>query len=146
MSATQKMAVWKNYHNHKIKFRKIWARYKNEETYHFQYRFGRAACLQFFYIDFFRFVFFTVSQCVVLCHLSVHSIHIKLSIVLVRYNVDGGRAGRGECNQGDVIHSTRALSEGIITIVGNADGSTHAMWGKLGRWSAYHPSNHDVEL
>ena len=25
------------------------------------------------------------------------------------------------------IHSSRALSEGIITIVGNADGSTHAM-------------------
>ena len=27
----------------------------------------------------------------------------------------------------DVIHSNRALSEGIITIAGNADGSTHAM-------------------
>ena len=26
-----------------------------------------------------------------------------------------------------MIHSSRALSEGIITIVGNADGSTHAM-------------------
>ena len=26
-----------------------------------------------------------------------------------------------------IIHSSRALSEGIITIVGNADGSTHAM-------------------
>ena len=50
--------------------------------------------------------------------------------------------------KGDVIkiHSSRALSEGMITIVGDADGSTHAMWEKLGRWSAYHPSNHDVEL
>ena len=27
----------------------------------------------------------------------------------------------------DVIHSSRALSEGIITIAGNADGPTHAM-------------------
>ena len=26
-----------------------------------------------------------------------------------------------------MIHLSRALSEGIITIVGNADGSTHAM-------------------
>ena len=26
-----------------------------------------------------------------------------------------------------IIHLSRALSEGIITIVGNADGSTHAM-------------------
>ena len=26
-----------------------------------------------------------------------------------------------------IMHSSRALSEGIITIVGNADGSTHAM-------------------
>ena len=25
------------------------------------------------------------------------------------------------------VHSNRALSEGMITIVGNADGSTHAM-------------------
>ena len=31
--------------------------------------------------------------------------------------------------KGDAIkmHSSRALSEGMITIVGNADGSTHAM-------------------
>ena len=33
-----------------------------------------------------------------------------------------------------LMHSSRALSEGVLTIVGNADGSTHAMWGKLGRW------------
>ena len=26
-----------------------------------------------------------------------------------------------------IVHSSRALSEGTITIVGNADGSTHAM-------------------
>ena len=34
-----------------------------------------------------------------------------------------------------IIHSSRALSEGIITIVGNADGSSHAMQGKLGKWN-----------
>ena len=33
----------------------------------------------------------------------------------------------------DVIHSNRALSESMITIAGNADGSTHANLGKLGR-------------
>ena len=31
---------------------------------------------------------------------------------------------------------------GHKTIVGYADGSTHAMGKKLGRWSAYHPSKH----
>ena len=35
----------------------------------------------------------------------------------------------------DMIHSNRALSEGIITVEGNADGSTHAMQGKFGGWN-----------
>ena len=60
---------------------------------------------------------------------SISTFHpYKLNIVLVRYYVDGGRTGRGECNKDDAtIHSNRAQSEGIITIAGNADGSTHAM-------------------
>ena len=39
----------------------------------------------------------------------------------------GDALGEESVIKDDVIHSNRALSEGIITIVGNADGSTHAM-------------------
>ena len=46
-----------------------------------------------------------------------------LSIFLMRM----GEALAEESVKDDVTHSNRALSEGIITIAGNADGSTHAM-------------------
>ena len=39
----------------------------------------------------------------------------------------GDALGEESVIRNDVIHSNRALNEGIITIVGNADGSTHAM-------------------
>ena len=39
----------------------------------------------------------------------------------------GDALGEENVIKDDVIHSNRALSEGIITIAGNADGSTHAM-------------------
>ena len=51
----------------------------------------------------------------------------KLSIVLMAYNLDGGRTGRGECMNDAMIHLNRTLNEGIITIAGHADGSTHSM-------------------
>ena len=46
----------------------------------------------------------------------------------------GDALGEESVIKDDVIHSNRAR-EGKITIAGNADGSTHAMWGKLGRWN-----------
>ena len=49
--------------------------------------------------------------------------------------MDGGALGEESVVKDDVIHSNRALSEGIITIAGNADGSTHAIWGKWGTWN-----------
>ena len=39
----------------------------------------------------------------------------------------GDAPGEDSVIKDDVIHSNRALSEGIITIAGNANGSTHAM-------------------
>ena len=39
----------------------------------------------------------------------------------------GDALGEGSVIKDDVILSNRALSEDIITIAGNADGSTHAM-------------------
>ena len=47
----------------------------------------------------------------------------------------GDALGEESVIKDDVIHSNRALSEGMITIAGNADGLTHAMWGKSGRWN-----------
>ena len=39
----------------------------------------------------------------------------------------GDALGEESVINDDVIHSNRALSEGIIIIAGNADGSTYAM-------------------
>ena len=39
----------------------------------------------------------------------------------------GDALGEESAIKDGVIHSNRALNEGIITIAGNADGSTHAM-------------------
>ena len=45
----------------------------------------------------------------------------------MRYYVDGDALEEESVIKDDVIHSNRALSEGIITIAGNAVGLTHAM-------------------
>ena len=39
----------------------------------------------------------------------------------------GDALGEESVIEDDALHSNRALSEGIITIVGSADGSTHTM-------------------
>ena len=49
-------------------------------------------------------------------------------IVLMGYFKDGDALGEESVIKDDTtIHSNRALNEGIITIAGNANGSTHAM-------------------
>lgn len=52
--------------------------------------------------------------------LSISTYHpLKLSNVLI--NLNGGHAGRGECNKGDAMKYIE------VELVGNADRSTHVM-------------------